>query len=159
MSISIIKVVALTLTVGAFAIPQASAADDIEDFVLQKAFDAGMSGDTETAMSMLTDDVFFAALPAPGHPMWSAGYLSGKEAVTAWWAFVGSDEGYLKIVDLNVDGNRAMYQGELSINSLKALGVAPATIDGVALLRDGKIYGMMTTFTPEARKAIAEAQN
>ncbi len=73
MSINSFRAAGLALVIGAIALPQFAAADDIENFVVQKAYDAAMSGDSETAMSMVTEDVFFTVLPPPGHPMWSQG--------------------------------------------------------------------------------------
>ncbi len=65
----------------------------------------------------------------------------------------------MQIVELAVDGDRAMFKFEFSMARLKAMGIDPAMSDGVAILRDGKIYGMMMSFTPETQEAIANAQN
>ncbi|MBT8458839.1 MAG: nuclear transport factor 2 family protein [Boseongicola sp.] len=160
MSIHSIKAAALALAIGVIAQPHISLADVIDDFVVQKVYDAAMSGNNEVALSMVTDDVFFTVLPAPGHPIWQgAPYLSGKDAVGAWWEFLASDNSRLEIVELKVEGNRAMFLFEFYGDFLKGLDVEPAMSDVMAILREGKIHGMMLSFTPGTLEAIAAARN
>ncbi len=154
------KFLAFMLAASVVCIPNASIAEGIDDFVVQKVYDAAMSGDTETALSMVTDDIFFTVLPAPGHPIWEgAPYLTGKKAVGAWWEFLAKDNSRLQIVELTVDGARASFLFEFYGGFFNKLGIEPAMSDGVALLRDGKVYGMMLSFTPETIAAIEEARN
>ena len=154
------KAIALGLTLCALALPYAAAADEIEDFVVQKAYDAAMSGDTEAALDMVTEDIFFTVLPAVGHPIWEgAPYLSGKEQVGAWWEFLAKDNSRVQIVELEVEGDRAAFHFEFYGGHFSKLGIEPAMSDGVAILRDGKIFGMMLSFTPETLAAMAEAQS
>ena len=154
------KAIALALAVSVVALPHAAMAEEIDEFVVQKVYDAAMSGDTVTALDMVTEDVFFTVLPAVDHPIWEgAPYLSGRDAVGAWWEFLASDNSRLQIVELAVEGDRATFLFEFYGGFFNKLGIEPAMSDGVAILRDGKIYGMMLSFTPETIAAMAEALN
>lgn len=160
MNFHLFKTIALGLAVYAVAIPHDAVAGDIDEFVVQKAYDAAMSGDTDAALDMVTEDIFFTVLPAVGHPIWEgAPYLSGKDKVGAWWEFLANDNSRLQIVELTVDGDRASFLFEFYGGFFNKLEIEPAMSDGVAILRDGKIYGMMLSFTPETLAAIAEARN
>jgi hypothetical protein len=155
---SITRYAALALTVGAFLIPSHVYADEMSDFVVQKAYNAALSGDTATAMDMVTDDVILSTLPPQDHPIWGGKLaLMGKATIGAWWEFLASDNSSLKIVSLKVDGDRAMFMFEFRGGYFKDMGIDPALSDGVAILRDGKIAGLMMAFRPEVEEALTAA--
>ena len=123
-----------------------AAADAVADFPVEAASAAMATGDIPAAVGYLMDDAVFTALPTPGR--WEKTSLVGKDEIGGWWEFLAADNSTLSVKDLKLDGDRATFVGVFHGDHFRSKGIGPVELDGVAILRGGKIQALVFAGRP-----------
>ena len=136
------KALAMAAAIMTFCAGTAVAEDYLapEDSVIAGVFGAMGAGDIDAAVAFFQEDAVYVAVPSP----WDdKAALVGPEQIGWWLGFLADDNSTIDIYDLKVDGNRVTFGGDFAGDHFRKKGIDVIPLDGVAILKDGLIQGLM----------------
>ncbi len=136
------RFLATTMAVMTFCAGTAVAEDYAAagESVISGAFSAMGAGDIQAAVKFFAPDAVYVAIPAP----WDGkAALVGPDEIGAWLGFLADDNSTIVIHDVKVDGNRITFGGDFAGDHFRKQGIDVIPMDGVAILKDGLIQGLM----------------